>query len=313
MATNATIENSITGFIFDSLKSLFYIISQTSNTLQFDKLLFRIITMMRKKNNIVVGLTTFNTEMLGISVPALGKLRQKFMLIIYNDNPMTNITRRQIRKLGYCGDLTVINSDENIGEFRARMAIVDAAREMRPDWIVFCDDDDILSDIDIPNVSDDNFAVIQNAIILRHRVGDLLRAMENPNDIEPDGENTELVRPHVGLAGTPVRVNILFGLARTLPDLYDMIHKIDEKLDFYPPVDAMMWNFVNIYARHQNHNAVPIYMDKINYIKNELDTVRIKYNLLAKPARNIREHYHRALDKYNTALHAVLDAAALRG
>ena len=38
--------------------------------------------MMRKKNNIVIGLTTMGNEMLQISVPALGKLRQKFMLVI---------------------------------------------------------------------------------------------------------------------------------------------------------------------------------------------------------------------------------------
>ena len=78
---------------------------------------------MRKKNNIIVGLTTFDNEMLRVSVPMLGKIRQKFTLVIYNDNPMTTITRRQIRRLGYCGDLRVINTNENMGLFRARMEL----------------------------------------------------------------------------------------------------------------------------------------------------------------------------------------------
>ena len=139
--------------------------------------------MMRRKPNIIVGLTTFNNEMLRISVPALGKIRQKFTLIVHNDNPMTTVSRRQIRKLGYCGDLQIINANENVGELRARLAIIDAAQALNPDWIIFCNDDDIMTDIEIPNVSDDNFAIIQNAIILRHRVGDLLRAMECATDI----------------------------------------------------------------------------------------------------------------------------------
>ena len=295
----------------DSPKNLciYYII-----LLQFDKLLFTIVVMMHKKSNIVVGITTFHNEMLRISVPALGKIRQKFTLIIYNDNPMTNVNRRCIRKLGYCGDLIIINTDENIGQLRARMAIVDAARDLRPEWIVFCDDDDILTDLEIPHVADDNFAIIQGGIILRHRVGDLLRAMENPGDIDVDGENTELVRPRLAVAGTPIRAKALFGLAKIMPDMYDAIARIDEKFEFYPPVDTMMWNFVNIYARHVNPNAVPIYMDKINYIKNEIDTARMKYGRLARPVRNADEHYRRAIEKYDTVLHdAIGVAAALRG
>ena len=116
---------------------------------------------MHKKSNIVVGITTFNNEMLRVSVPWIGKIRQKFTLVIYNDNPMATITRRQIRRLGYCGDLIIINSDENVGQFRARMAIVDTAREIHPKWIIFCDDDDILSDTDIPNVAKRQYSHFQ--------------------------------------------------------------------------------------------------------------------------------------------------------
>lgn len=269
---------------------------------------------MRKKNNIIVGLTTFDNEMLRVSVPMLGKIRQKFILIIYNDNPMTTITRRQIRRLGYCGDLRVINTNENMGLFRARMEIVNAAHDLDAGWIIFCDDDDLLMDIEIPNVSDDNFAIIQNALILHHRVGDLLRAMNNPSEIDVDGENVELARPYVAMAGTPVRADILFGVAHMDSGFYDAIKKLDDKLEFVPPVDAMMWRFVNAYAHHMNANCAPIYMDKIGYIKNKLDTVRMKYGRLTRPARNVDEHYRRVLDKYDAIFRDALStAAALRG
>ena len=269
--------------------------------------------MMHRKNNIVVGLTTFNNEMLRISVPVLGKIRQKFMLVVYNDNPMTNVTRRQIRRMGYCGDLQVINTNENVGELRARMAIVDAVRTMNPDWIIFCDDDDLLTNIDIPNVSPDNFAIMQNAIVIKHRVGDLLHAIDNPNEIECDGENIELRRPNMAIAGTPVRANVLIGLGDILRKISDAISDIDDGLDFCPPVDEIMWNFVNIYARSINPDAVPIYMDQTSYIKNDIDTARIKYGRLARPTRNANDQYHRIIDKYNAVLHSALDVAALRG
>ena len=278
--------------------------------MQFDKLLFTIRVMMRRKNNIVVGMTTFNTEMLRISIPALGKIRQKFLLILYNDNPMVNISRRDIRRLGYCGDLQVINTNENLGEFKARFEIIKAAQEHKPDWIIFCDDDDLLTDIEIPNVSKDNFAIIQNAVVLKHRVLDLVKVMENPKELDIDGENVCLIRPHMGLAGTVIRANVLFGLAKIIPDIIEELQKITTKLDFCAPVDDIMWSFVNIYAHHINPDLVPIYMDSVNYIKNDIDTSCMKYGYLAKPARNIAEAYHRALVKYETVLKNALDAAA---
>lgn len=269
---------------------------------------------MRKKSNIVVGLTTFNNEMLRISVPALGKLRQKFMLIIHNDNPMTTVNRRQIRRLGYCGDLHIINASESVGLMRARMNIVRAAYDiMAPDWFVFCDDDDMLINLDIPDVSDDNYAIIQNALIIRHRVCDLIRAIENPNDIIPDGENIELARPNIGLVGNPIRADILHKMCNVLDSIMDAIQQSDTNIDYCPPVDAIMWSFVNIYAKHKNPNAVPIYMNDIGYIKTEIDTARIKYNRLARPARNVQEQYRRIIAKYDAVFSAALNAAALRG
>ncbi len=266
--------------------------------------------MIRRKNNIVVGLTTFYNEKLRISIPALSKLPNKFTLIIYNDNPMTTISKRQIRRLGYCGDLLIINTNENLGELSAKLNIINAANEIKSDWIVFCNDDDLLIDLEIPSVSCDNFAIIQNAVILRHKVSNLLRVMENPSNFDIDGENVELARPNIGILGTPIRAKVLFGLSKIITDVIDKIKKIDEKLDYYPPISAILWNFVNIYTRNTNPNAAPIYMDKINYIKNSIDTSRIKYGKLAQPARNADEQYRRALEKYETILQSTFNSAA---
>ena len=265
--------------------------------------------MMRKRNNIVVGLTTINNEMLKISIPALAKLQQKFLLIVHNDNPMTTVSKRQIRKLGYCGDLQIINSTETLGELKARFEIIKFARTFKPEWIVFCNDDDLLIDLEIPEVSDDTFAIIQNAIVLHHNVGNLLKVMENPKDFDVDGENVTLLRPNIGVCGTPIRSKILFELAKILPDIEDGMKKLEEKLDFYPPINSVMWNYVNTYAHHINKDYVPIYMDKINYIKNALNNTRMKYGRLAFPARNADDQYRRVVSKYNDLLKEALSLA----
>lgn len=266
--------------------------------------------MFGKKYNLVVGLTTFDVNMLCISVPALGKLDKKFLLIVHNDNPTVTITRHQIRKLGYRGDVRIINSAENVGTFMARMAIVSAALRDAPSatWVVFCDDDDILTDIDIPHVSSDNFAVVRNMAIVRHRVSDLLRVMHDTSDIVVDDENVVLVRPHMGFVGTPIRISALAGLMSVLHGVIDDIRRIDDDMDYCPPYDAIMWTMLNTYVRFVNPDAVPIYMDMVGYIAIKLDTNTIKYGRARMPARAVHDHYARAVARFDAVLRAALAA-----
>lgn len=266
--------------------------------------------MFSKKINLVIGLTTFNNDMLRLSVPALGRLRGKFYLVVYNDNPTTTVSRRDIRRLGYRGRLRVINSAENIGVLRARMAIMDAVNKMRinPQWIIFINDNDILVNADIPSVGPDVFAVMQNAISLRRRVGDLLSAINSPENCTPDGENTVLMRPHTGICGVLVRHNVLSDMCDVLRPHVDALQAIDDELDFLPPFDAIMWALVNTFIRTQNPSASPIYMDTVNYIMCNLDRATTKYGRTVMRGDAARSAYADAIARYDAVL-----AAALRG
>lgn len=271
--------------------------------------------MLAKRINLVVGLTTFDTNMLRISVPALARLHRHFLLIIHNDNPAVTITRRMVRALGYRGDVHIINSSENVGTLFARMAIVSAATRFAPNagWIVFADDDDMLLDIDVPSVSSDNFAVVQNMVVVQHSVSALLRLMQNPNDYSPDDENITIVRPHMGLVGSLIRMDVMVGLARVLNFAAEDIRHIDDSLDYRPPYDAIMWTALNTYARGLNPNAVPIYMDRVGYIAIKVDASPMKYGRLRVPARAVRDHYVRVIARFDAALRAALAAAAPLG
>ena len=273
--------------------------------------------MFDKRTRIIVGMTTLYNEYLGISIPGLARLGKKFTLIIYNDNPDTKVKKSYIRRLGYRGKLYVVNGGHNIGQLRARLAIVDFVRKkkLNADWFIFVDDDDILANIVIPNVSKNNFAIIQNMAVVRTRLIDVLRVARNATNYTIDNENIYLVRPHVGLAGTLVRYSAILRMADVMNNALQSISDVDESLTFRPPVDMMMWSALNIIARHDNERATPIYMDTINYIATDVDTCPTKYGMNIQPAKNPTQQISRAIARYDAAIRAALhdNNAALWG
>lgn len=264
-----------------------------------------------RKHKILVGLTTFYNQYLKISVSGLAQLNRDFLLVIHNDNPETKIKKRDIRKLGYRGPVHIINTAYNKGHLKSRLAIVEWAksRHQIPDWFVFVDDDDVLVNLDIPRVADNNFAIIQNMAVIRGRLIDVLRVVDNSSDYTIDNENIYVVRPHVGMAGTLVRGDTMTKFAAKLADIMTAISDIDESLNFRPPVDAMMWSGLNIFARHLDNNATPIYMDTVNYIAVDIDSAPEKYGMRIQPAKNPAAQIAHAIARYDAALRAALTAA----
>ncbi len=267
--------------------------------------------MQSRKQNLIVAITTFNNEMLRISLGAIAKIHKKFSVLIFNDNPTSTLTRRDVRSFGYRGDVQIINSDINHGTFGARMEIINIISRMRnkPDWVVFCDDNDMLTNLDIPDVGVDNFAVIQNAIVLRHRVLDLLRAMDSVESLVVDDENVTITRPNVGFTGTLIRTDVLIGMANMISPHIDKIAEIDDDLDYLLPTDIVMWNFLNTYARLANPSATPIFMDTVNYIRVHIDSAATKYGRTKTPIRGGDGAIARTISRTD-AIFAIAIAAA---
>lgn len=271
--------------------------------------------MFVAKNNLVVGLTTYHNENLAISVPALGHLHKKICLIIYNDNPNTKLCKRDIRKLGYRGKLHIINSPKNVGQLQARLNILEYAHKKysKHKWFTFVDDDDVLLNANIPNVSTRHFAVIQNMVVIKNRLVDVLRIMKKPTDFTLDNENIYIVRPHVGMSGTLVRMSAALQMLQTLNKIQAEISDIDASLDFRPPVDLMMWSAMNIISRQTDATITPIYMDTINYLATDLDSATTKYGKKILTGKNAQQQILQAISKYDTAVRATVAAAAPAG
>ncbi len=252
--------------------------------------------MCTRTCNLIVGITTFYDEFLGLSIPALARIKQKFILIIHNDNPNTKISRRQIRKLGYRGRLYIINSKYNLGQLRARLAILKFVeqKKLKAQWFMFADDEDLVIDLKTPVVDNSHFAIIQNMLVIEKRLVDVMRAIKNPGDIDADDEMISVVRPHIGMAGTLVRLNTIIELGRILTKNIIQISDIDESLNHRPPVDLMMWSALNIIASN-NDNATPIYMDNVNYVATKMDFADKKYGQKKSTPQQTKQ----AIEKYN--------------
>jgi hypothetical protein len=224
--------------------------------------------MFHKKFDVIVGLTTFNHEMLKISVPALGKLGKKFALVIFNDNPSIKLKRRTVRRLGYRGRLGIINTNENIGVIGARAKILKHTQKCKFDasWILFANDDDAVLSIDVPTVASNNFAILQNSVFVRARTLDLLRILENPTEYTIDDDVMQLIKPHIGFKGTFIRYDIACKFGEILEQNAQQFAHIFEKFNANIPANVLMWSGLNTYVRGAYPEMTPIYMDNTNYM-----------------------------------------------
>lgn len=256
--------------------------------------------MFHKKYDVIIGLTTFNHEMLKISIPALGKLGKKFALIIFNDNPTAKLKRRTIRKLGYRGWLRIINTDENVGTILARAKILDYAQKcnLQASWVMFANDDDAVLSIGVPTVADSNFAVLQNSVFVRARVLDLLRILDNPAIYTIDDDVMQLIKPHIGFKGTFIRYNIACEFGKIINDNAEKLVQILEKLNVMVPVNMLMWSGLNTFVRNAHPEMSPIYMDETNYM-----------TITTVAPRNNAAKFDTLVNKFDAIVAAALAAA----
>ena len=232
--------------------------------------------MARRNQGLIIGLTTFHHEFLQISVRGLARAKKNATLIIYNDNPCQKLTHRQIRRLGFRGRENIINTDENIGQIRARVAILDYARTNRIDapWFMFANDDDVIVNADAPRIDDNVFAIMGNAVTIGGRLLDVLRVMANPNDYTPDGVDTVMFAPNISMAGTFVRTKYMYEFGGFLSGLIPGLTEIISDVPFAVPSDTIMWHMFIEFMRISHPTLSPIYMSQTNYLMTKLNNTR---------------------------------------
>ena len=226
--------------------------------------------MMFIKKRLLVGIITNNPEMLRISVPRLCRFCFKFILVIHNTNPKRTIKKSFIRKLGWHGTLNIINSDKDIDAVASTVAIIDLAEKKYPHlkWMTFVGDGDVLLNTEIPNVSENAFAVIQNATTISGNVAEFLGI----NKKWINGTNCGITGPHLDLNGTWIRFKHLCNFRDFLRPLLPQASKILKKLKHRFSMSAILWQGINTFIHETNPGYSALYMNKTNYVSVRLGT-----------------------------------------
>ena len=268
------------------------IISQITNQLQFLKDLFNILNMFRTKKNLVIAITVSDADALRISVPPLRGFARNAILVIHNDNPDIKLTDSDIKKLGWRGTVHIINTDAPCGELLARVAIIDyCARDLGDaDWLVFVNEADILINTDIPDVSKNAFAVVQNATTLTDKVTDIFKIARN----WATGTKYGQTGPRFDITGPMLRTMFLGEFAEFIKQLMPQIEKIAHSVRGGVSFGVVMWNALNAFMRAKYPYTAPIYMHSTNYVavkmgsgNNEMSAkILDKYNDLFESAAN---------------------------
>lgn len=246
------------------------------------------------KKNIIIAITTFDLDALRISLPSLNRCGRGITLVIHNDNPECSLTPRIVRQVGWHGRVHIINSDKNVGELESRIKVVEFVREnkIRADWMIFVNDDDVLLDAEIPNVSDNIFAVLYNATTISERITDLFKIVPSWTNGTMRGKTG----PHFDISGTMVRTNVMIEYCDFLRQNIHKIYEFTNTVKYYPPFGAMMWAGLNAFMHVRHADMSPIYMDKTNYVSVKLGRATSKYGRRVVYGAVARGAIHRFAD-----------------
>ncbi len=252
--------------------------------------------MFTRKSDIVIAITTYDIDALHLSVPAVRRCARDAILIVHNDNPDTLVTKQFIHKLGWRGALHIINEENNLGEFESRIAVLKYIdKEKIPcDWIVFVDDDDALIDVNIPNVSESTFAVVQNATTISDNITDIFK-------ITPKwtaGSEYGKTGAHFDITGTLIRRDVAIEFAHFMRVNLPEIAKIAHGFKYRVPAGAVMWAGLKTFMRAAHPEMSAIYMNQTNYVSIKLGHAAQKYGMRAVPATSAKTFNSNVIKKF---------------
>lgn len=231
--------------------------------------------MFSRKPHVVVAITTFDLDALRVSLPPIRKMGGKFTLVIHNDNPNKNLTRRMVRKMHPRGKIYIINEDKNYGELESRIRTIEFIRDnnISCEWIMFIDDDDVLIDFGVPNVDNNSFAIVQNATTVSDSVTDILKISAN----WARGTVAGQTGPHFDINGTLVRTNVLFEFAEFMRTVMPYTAKIILQTRYRVPISTLLWAGLNTFVRARHPEMSPIYMNRTNCVLIKMGHAKTKY------------------------------------
>ncbi len=260
--------------------------------------------MFNHKPHLIVAITTMDLDALRLSLPPLGRLRQKFTLVIHNDNPAMCLGRGTVRKMYPRGKLHIINTEQNVGELESRIKTIEYIRDKNIpcDWIIFVDDDDVLIDVGIPSVGENIFAIVQDATTLYESLTDIFKISNKWTLGAPVGKTG----PHFDITGTTIRAKILFEFAEFMRRIMPDTGKLLANTKYRVPVSTLLWAGLNAFVRNRHPDMSPIYMNRTNYVAIKMGRATTKYGHIIPTNATAHKAISETIKKFTD----LIDAAA---
>lgn len=253
--------------------------------------------MFTSKKNIIVAITTFDLDALRLSVPPLRMFTHRAHLVIHNDNPNARLDKSALKKFGIRGDVHIINANQNRGELESRLAIIDyvRTRNIDADWIVFVNDDDVIINIDAPDVSKNTFAVVQNSTMLSDNITDIFKISAS----WATGTQYGATAPRFDITGALLRTMFLSEFADFIKPLLPQMYKIANSTRYRVPWGAVMWAGLNTFMRYRYPQTAPIYMNRTNYVAIKMGRATKKYGRTIPIGAAAQDANTKILRRYN--------------
>ena len=220
--------------------------------------------MLFRKKHFIVAITTNNPDMLRISVPRLRNIGHKFILVLHNRNVEKTLKKSAIRKLGWHGQLKIINSIESTDEITSKIALIDFVEKYYPytKFITFVGDGDVLLSQNMPDIPESVFAVVQNAVTISNNVSEFLKI----NKKWVHSADCGVTGPHFDINGTWLRFNILCKFRDFLIPLLPQALKIAKKLHYDFLMSSILWQGINTFVHETEPGFSALYMNQTNYV-----------------------------------------------
>lgn len=230
--------------------------------------------------------TTFYLPNLRISLSGIQRYlrsnkRYKMVLTINNDNPNFTLTEEYVKQfidVSLLDGLLILNTNENLGCFGARVKSIKATYNEFPDvkYFMFIDDDDVVLN---PTFDSDNLSIRHRAVVT-HRLLEVLTLIDEPV-VDLTNKNIEYEEWKAGCVGNPYKLKEFIQFLDDVNDWLPQLYEIYGSKRILEPDDCIIHVMWLVWAgnTYGNYEEVQDYVDRYSYSLTLLEDRRGRYKV----------------------------------
>ena len=216
--------------------------------------------------------TTYYFSNLRISLPSIQRyikqnLKYSFNLLLSNDNPNLKLTEEYISKfidLSLFNKVVILNTDENLGQFRNRVKCIKRGYEEFQDckYFMFVDDDDVVLN---PTFDSNKLGIMHHGVVT-HRLLEVLTLIQEPI-INLNNKNFEYEEWKAGCVGNVFNLKEYYRFICDAEGWFPILYEIYGSKRIMEPDDVILHNMWIIWVSFIHGNVASLHdnVDRYSY------------------------------------------------